>query len=308
MEGQLGHFLAFADGKALHLNNATWLKPLKFVEFMRDIGSRFSVNDVLRLEAYRTRLEAGGLTFLEFSYVLMQSYDFLHLYQTFDCILQVGGSDQWGNSIMGADLVRRMTGGEAYVLVTPLMATSTGAKMGKTESGAVWLDARMTSPYEYYQFWRNADDRDVERFLALFTFLPMDEVRALGRLEGAELNRAKEVLAFEVTKIIHGEQEARKAQAAARELFGGRETGAELPTVELERTRIADGISVAELFKEAGLVKSGNEARSLIAQRGLSINGEAVTDPHARIDLSTLDNGHLMLSRGRKQRMRVICK
>jgi len=200
---QLAHFLDFRDGRALMLNNADWLKPLSFIGFMRDIGARFSVNEILRLEAYRARLEAGGLSFLEFSYVLVQSYDFLRLYQDHDCILQVGGSDQWGNSIAGADLIRRVTGGEAFVLVAPLISTGAGTKMGKSEKGAVWLDPLLTSPYDYYQYWRNVDDSAVERSLAIFTFLPVDEIRALSGKEGVELNRAKEVLAFEATRLCH---------------------------------------------------------------------------------------------------------
>jgi len=308
IEGQLGAFLDFSDGRALALNNAAWLTKLNFIAFMRDIGSRFSVNDVLRLEAYRTRLEAGGLTFLELSYVLMQSYDFLHLYQKFGAVLQVGGSDQWGNSVEGADLIRRVTGGEAYVLVTPLFETAEGAKMGKTATGAIWLDAQLTSPYEYYQYWRNTDDRDVERFLAIYTFLPMEEVRALGKLHGAELNQAKEVLAFEATKLLHGETAAREAQDAARALFAGGGSGENVPTTEIACDQLAEGMPVTDLFKTAGLVTSANEARSLIAQNGLAINGEPVADPRARIDLTALDGSSLMLSRGRKRHMRVVCK
>lgn len=307
MRGQLAHFFDFSEEQALLVNNADWLTKLNFVEFMRDIGSRFSVNEILRLEAYRTRLEAGGLSFLEFTYVLMQSYDFLELHRRYGCTLQVGGSDQWGNSIMGADLIRRVTGDEAFVLVTPLIATSTGAKMGKSEAGAVWLDPARTSPYDYFQYWRNTDDRDVERFLAIFTFLPMDEVRALGSLEGAELNRAKEVLAFEATRLLHGEEEARKAQEAAQALFGSAES-ADVPTTEVERARLEAGLPITELFKEAGLVTSANEARSLIKQGGLSLNGEPVVDAHARISPSALQNGHLMLSRGRKRHMRIVCR
>jgi tyrosyl-tRNA synthetase len=304
---QLERFIDFSEGRALALNNADWLTRLNFVAFMRDIGTKFSVNEILRLEAYRTRLEAGGMTFLELSYVLIQSYDFLHLYREYDSALQVGGSDQWGNSIMGADLIRRVEGGEAFVLVHPLVETSTGIKMGKSEAGTVWLDPAKTPPYDYYQFFRNLPDPDVERFLAWFTFLPMEEVRELGRLQGAELNRAKEVLAFEATKILHGEEEARKAQAAARALFAGA-VAEEVPTTEIEGARLAEGMAITELFKEAGLVASANEARSLIAQGGLSINGETVTDPRGRVDLSAMENGHLMLSRGRKRHMRVVCR
>jgi tyrosyl-tRNA synthetase len=302
---QVEKFFNFRDGRALLLNNADWLKSLKYVEFMREIGSRFSVNEILRLEAYRTRLEAGGLSFLEFSYVLMQSYDFLKLYQDYGCVLQVGGSDQWGNSVAGADLIRRVTGARAFVVVTQLILTGAGTKMGKTEAGSIWLDPQMTSPYEYYQYWRNTDDRDVERFLALFTFLPINEVRALGRQEGADLNRAKEVLAFEATRIIHGDEEASKAQRAARALFAG-EGGEEVPTTEMARSRLVEGVLVIELFKDAGLVSSANEARSLITQGGLAINGRSVADPRARVDASAVEDGALMLSRGRKRHMRVV--
>lgn len=306
MRPQLERFLDFREGRALAVNNADWLVPLSFIGFMREIGSRFTVNQILDLEAYRTRLEKGGLSFLEFSYVLVQSYDFLHLYKEYDCILQVGGSDQWGNSIAGADLVRRVTGGQAFVLVTPLITTGAGGKMGKSERGSVWLDPRMTSPYEYYQYWRNVDDSKVEQLLGIFTFLPMEEVRALGRLEGVELNRAKEVLAFEATKIVHGEEEARRAQEAAHALFAGAGDEESIPTVEIDRRTLADGLPVTALFKAAGLVPSTNEARRLIQQRGLSINGEVVTDPNARIGPADMENGHIMLRAGRKNYKRVV--
>jgi tyrosyl-tRNA synthetase len=308
IKAQLSRLLDFSDDRALLLNNKEWLKPLAFMDFMRTIGTRFSVNEILRLEAYRTRLDAGGLTFLELCYVLMQSYDFLRLYEDHDCVLQVGGSDQWGNSISGADLIRRMTGGEAFVLVHPLLATASGAKMGKSEKGAVWLSADRTSPYDYYQYWRNTDDRDVASRLAIFTFLPMDEVRRLGSLEGVELNQAKEVLAFEATRLLHGDEAAEKAQAAARSLFAGDGQTGEVPTVEVERARLQTGMAVTELFKEAGLVSSANEARSLITQGGLSINGEAVQDARARIDLSGMPDDQLTLSRGRKRHMRVVVR
>lgn len=302
---QLERFLDFTDDRALALNNADWLTKLNFVAFMRDIGTRFSVNEVLRLEAYRTRLEAGGMTFLELSYVLIQSYDFLHLFNEYDCVLQVGGSDQWGNSIMGADLIRRVTGGDAFVLVTPLLEASNGAKMGKSATGAVWLDAARTPPYEYFQWFRNLPDQDVERFMACFTFLPMEEVQRLTAAEGADLNRAKEILAFEATKILHGEEEARKALEAARALFGGGASPESVPTTELDKSDLGEGLTVTELFKRAGLVSSANEARSLISQGGLSINGSAVTDPRAQVAAGDLQNGGLMLSRGRKRHMRV---
>ncbi|HZU13680.1 MAG TPA: tyrosine--tRNA ligase [Chloroflexota bacterium] len=303
---QLERFLDFSDGRALALNNLEWLKPLHFIDFMRDIGSRFSLNRVLDLEAYRTRLEAGGMTFLELSYVLIQSYDFLHLNEAYDAILQVGGSDQWGNSIMGADLIRRVTGGDAFVLVTPLIETSTGAKMGKSAAGTIWLNAEKTPPFEYYQWFRNIADADVARFLALFTFLPMDEVRQLGSLPGAEINRAKEILAFEAARIMHGEAAARQAQEAAHALFAGAGSAETVPTAEIDRERLEAGMSVTDLFKQAGLVSSGNEARALINQGGLSVNGRPVSDIHCRVSLSDLDNGAIMLSRGRKQHIRAV--
>jgi tyrosyl-tRNA synthetase len=305
---QLERFVDFSDGRALALNNLDWLKPLNFIEFMRDIGTRFSVNEILRMEAYRTRLEAGGMTFLELSYVLIQSYDFLHLYNHYDSVLQVGGSDQWGNSIMGADLIRRVKGGDAFVLVTPLVETSSGTKMGKSATGTVWLDADKTPPYEYYQWFRNIPDADVERFLAIFTFLPMDEVRRMGRLDGAELNHAKETLAYEATRILHGEEAADRSREAARALFGGTpDASASVPTVTIERRQLEEGLPITELFKLAGLVSSANEARSLIAQGGLSLNGEAVTDPRGRVGEEALQNGgSIRLSRGRKRHMRVV--
>ncbi|MGI8825009.1 MAG: tyrosine--tRNA ligase [Chloroflexota bacterium] len=303
---QLERFLDFDEGHALLLNNVDWLKPLSFVGFMRDIGSRFSVNELLRLEAYRARLEAGGLSFLEFTYVLMQSYDFLQLFQKYDCVLQIGGSDQWGNSIAGAGLVRRVTGGEAYVLVSPLLGMQSGVKMGKTTGGALWLDPSMTSPYDYYQYFRNTADADVENRLAIFTFLPMGRVRELGGLRDVEVNRAKEILAFEATKLVHGEVEAQRAQDAARALFGGEGSDEAVPAIEVARSRLAVGIPVTELFKEAGLVNSANEARQRIREGGLSVNGERVTDPQLRLDLSPALGGHLMLSLGRKRHVRVL--
>jgi tyrosyl-tRNA synthetase len=302
IKGQFARFLDFSDGRALLINNADWLTRLNFVEFMRDIGTRFTVNQVLSLEAYRTRLEAGGMTFLELSYVLMQSYDFLRLYLDHDCVLQIGGSDQWGNCISGADLIRRMTGGKALVEVGPLITTGSGEKMGKSARNAPWLSAQLTSPYDYYQYWRNVDDSAVERCLAIFTFLPMDEVRALSSLEGAELNRAKEVLAFEATRLLHGKEAAEKAQAAARALFAGAGSDDTVPLAEIERDRLAAGIKVTDLFVHAGLAGSGNEARKLIRQNGLAINGQRVADEQMVVTIDALTDGHLLLKRGKMYR------
>lgn len=304
---QFGHFLDFSGDRALLLNNADWLGSLQLLPFLREIGTRFGVNDLLHLEAYQTRLQAGGLSFLEFSYALLQAYDFMHLYRTHDCVLQAGGSDQWGNCLAGADLIRRASGGRAFVLVSPLLVTANGTKMGKTERGAVWLDPDRTTPFEYYQFWRNTDDRDVERFLALFTFLPMEEVRSLTATTGSRLNHAKEVLAFEATSLVHGAEEASHARDAARALFAGQSADeTSVPAIRLARERLTAGILAAELFAEAKLVTSRNEARTLIRQRGLAIDGQTLTDPHAQVRLADADGGTLLLSRGQKRHCRVL--
>jgi tyrosyl-tRNA synthetase len=305
---QVARFLDFSNDKALLLNNADWLMPLNLIDFMRDIGARFSVNEVLRLEAYRTRLEAGGLSFLEFSYFLLQSYDFLYLYRNYDCILQIGGSDQWGNSIMGADLVRRVTGGQAFVAVSPLLTAAGGAKMGKSVGNAPWLSAEMTSPYDYYQYWRNVGDAQVGRLLPIYTFLAMEQIRELASAEGAELNRAKEVLAFEATRLLHGEEEAESAREAARALFVGGEGGEDVPTAEIDCSRLEDGIPVTELCKLAGVAASANQARTLINQGGLTLNGERVTDARLLVTRDAMQNGHIMLRAGKKQHKRLICR
>ncbi|HSG29310.1 MAG TPA: tyrosine--tRNA ligase, partial [Candidatus Krumholzibacterium sp.] len=242
LKKQFSRFIDFSEDKALMLNNAEWLRPLNYVEFLRDIGRHFSVNKMLAAESYRMRLETG-LNFIEFNYMLLQAYDFLHLYENYDCKLQMGGNDQWGNILAGTDLIRRVNGGDAEALTFPLLTTASGGKMGKTEKGAVWLDAEKTLPYEYYQYWINCDDRDAGKFLAMFTFLPMDEVRRLGSLEGAELREAKEVLAFEATRLAHGEIEALKARETSKTLFSGGGGGSDsTPTVEIEAAKLKEGI------------------------------------------------------------------
>jgi tyrosyl-tRNA synthetase len=305
---QMTRFLDFSEGKALLVNNADWLVDLNYVDFMREVGSRFTVNQILDLEAYRTRLEAGGLTFLEFSYVLLQSFDFLRLFQDHQCILQIGGSDQWGNSIAGMDLIRRVTGAQAFVEVSPLVTTGSGVKMGKSESGALWLDRNMTTPFEYFQYWRNVDDGAVGRCLAAFTYLPMDEVRRLGALEGADRNLAKETLAFEATRLLHGEEDALKAREAASALFQTGDDSENAPTWELDRSRLEAGIRIVDLAKESGLVQSTNEARSLIQQGGLSVDGQPVADVHSILSPDDLTNGRVLLRAGRKRFIRVVAK
>jgi tyrosyl-tRNA synthetase len=273
LQKQMSRYIDFGGGKALMLNNADWLTKLNYIEFLRDVGRHFTVAHMLSAEVYKTRLESG-LNFVEFNYVLLQAYDFLHLYRAYGCILQTGGSDQWSNILAGADLIRREERGEAFALVTELLSTASGAKMGKTEKGAVWLDPERTSPYEYYQFWINTEDADVEKFLALFTFLPMDRVREVGRLQGADLRQAKEVLAFEATKISHGEGEARKARETSRTLFAGEAASAEAaPAHAVSHTRLSEGIPVHELFADA-FGKSRREALRNAAAGGCYFDGE----------------------------------
>jgi len=307
LKKQLERFIDFSDQEATMLDNAEWLAPLNFIEFLRDIGRHFSVNRMLAAESYRQRMETG-LNFIEFNYMLLQAYDFLHLYRTHGCTLQLGGNDQWGNILAGADLIRRVENGEAEALTFPLLTTSSGAKMGKTAKGAVWLDAERTSPYDYYQYWINVDDRQVGQFLGLFTFLPMEEVRELSVLEGAELRKAKEVLAFEATKINHGEEEAARARSAAQALFSGNAgDDSSVPTVEIPRGAIREGVPAFELFSEAGLVKSRSEARRLIKQGGAYINGRRVDGFDQLVTLEDLDDeSTLLLRAGKKKFVRVV--
>lgn len=305
-KAQLARYLDFDSGKALMLNNADWLTKLNYIEFLRDIGRHFSVNRMLAAEAYRVRLETG-LSFIEFNYMLLQAYDFLHLYREYGCVLQMGGSDQWGNILAGVDLTRRVEGATVYASVFPLITTSSGAKMGKTEAGAVWLDRELVSPYKYYQFWINTEDPDVERFLALFTFLPMDRVKELGRLQGADLREAKEVLAYEATKITHGEEEARKAKEASRRLFAEGGTAREgVPTTALDAEDLAAGIPVTELFRRVGLCGSRGAARRLIEQGGAYVNDERVASIDVLVTDKDLMEGAILLRAGKKHHHRVI--
>jgi len=304
---QLARFLDFRDGRAIMENNADWLARLNYIDFLRDIGRHFSVNRMLSAESYRMRLQTG-LSFIEFNYMLLQSYDFLHLYRTYDCRIQMGGSDQWGNIVAGADLIRRVEGGSAFGITFPLITTASGVKMGKTHDGAVWLDPELTAPYDYYQYWINQDDADVARFLALFTFLPMDEVRVLASLEGAELRRAKEVLAYEATRICHGGEAAEKAQEASRRLFGGGGRGPAdaAPTFEVPRREMEQGLPAYILFEMAGLCKTRGDARRLIAQGGGYVNDERIDAFDRLIDANALSGGSLLLRAGKKRYVRVM--
>ncbi len=296
---QLSKFIDFGEGKAMVVNNADWLLDLNFVDFMREVGVHFSVNRMLTFDAYKNRLEQG-LTFFEFGYMLMQSYDFLHLYREHDCKLQLGGSDQWSNMLGGYELVRKLEQDKVYSMTFKLLATSSGIKMGKTQAGTIWLDPEKTPPYELYQYMRNTDDRDVEKFLSLLTFLPMEEVRRLGALEGAEINKAKEVLAFEVTSLIHGEEEAKKSEQAAQSLFSGSADEGAIPFTEMDRSVFQEGIGILNLLTELGLTKSNGEARRLVQQGGISIDDVKVEDISRQVNLDDFQDGKILIRKGRK--------
>jgi tyrosyl-tRNA synthetase len=303
---QLSRFLDFSAGKALMVNNADWLVDLNYIEFLRDIGRHFSVNRMLAAESYRIRLETG-LSFIEFNYMLLQAYDYWHLFKTYDCRLQMGGNDQWGNILAGADLIRRLEGQVVHALTFPLITTSSGIKMGKTHKGTIWLDPDLTSPYEYYQYWINQDDRDMERFLALFTFLPMEEVHRLGSAQGDAITEAKEILAFEATALCHGREEADKARNAAKQLFGAEGAGLpeSVPTVAMSARDMEQGIAAYILFERCGLSKSRGEARRLITQGGGYVNGERIETFDQLISPEDLQKGSLLLRAGKKRYLRV---
>ena len=303
MKQAFSAFLDYGDGAtdAVMLNNAEWLDGLKYLDFLRDIGRHFSVNRMLSFESVKSRLDREqSLSFLEFNYMILQAYDFMELYRRENCILQMGGSDQWGNIVNGIDLTRRVVDKEVYGLTTPLLTTSDGRKMGKSAGGAVWLNADMLSPYEYWQFWRNTTDADVGRFLKLFTELPVDEWERLGALEGSEINEAKALLATEVTTLMHGAEAAATAAKTAREVFEKGGIGDDLPTLILSTEDVSEGISVVQLIVRSGLAKSGKDAKRLIAENGARLNDEPLTDAGLMIDVEALA-GPIKLSAGKKR-------
>jgi tyrosyl-tRNA synthetase len=305
IKGQIAKFIDFDSGSAVLVDNAEWLNGLNYIDFLRDIGRHFSVNRMLSFETYKIRLETG-LSFIEFNYQLLQSYDFLTLFQREGCKLQVGGDDQWGNIVSGADLTRRIEGAEVFGLTFPLVARSDGKKMGKTEKGALFLDPEVTSPYEFFQYWRNVADPDVRKFLMLYTFLPVEEVEKLGELEGQEINRAKEVLAYELTAIVHGAYEATKAKEAARAAFStGPGSTESIPSIEIEAGELEAGIPVLELFARTSLCSSRGEARRLVTQGGASVNDKKVTDIEQIIDLTWAENQRLTLRAGKKRYFQI---
>lgn len=294
---QMERFIDFSDDKAILVNNGDWLLNLNYVDFLRDVGTHFSVNRMLSAECFKQRLEKG-LSFLEFNYMLMQGYDFYVLNQKYGCKMQLGGDDQWSNMIAGVELVRRKAQGEAFAMTCTLLTNSQGQKMGKTVGGALWLDAEKTSPFDFYQYWRNVDDADVEKCLALLTFLPMDEVRRLGSLEGAQINEAKKVLAYEVTKLVHGEEEAKKAQDAANALFSGGADMSNVPTVTVSRDVLET--SLLDVLANNKIVPSKSEGRRLIQQGGLSINGEKVAEVARALTEEDFKDGSALIKRGKK--------
>lgn len=294
---QMEKLIDFSDGKAIMVNNADWLYNLNYIDFLRDVGVHFSVNRMLTAECFKQRMEKG-LSFLEFNYMLMQSYDFLELNKRYSCIMQLGGDDQWSNIISGVDLIRRKEGKPAYGMTFTLLTNSEGKKMGKTEKGALWLDPEKTSPYEFYQYWRNIDDTDVEKCLALLTFLPMEEVRRLGSLKDKEINEAKKVLAYEVTKIVHGEEEAINAKKAAEALFGAGGDLSNIPSSSVSRDLL--GSKILDVLMEAGIIPSKSEGKRLIQQGGLYVNDEKITDMNLEITESFFKNGSMLVRKGKK--------
>lgn len=304
IQQQVSKLVDFSEGKALLANNGDWLRDLNYLDFMRDIGAYFSVNRMLTADCYKARLEKG-LSFLEFTYMLLQSYDFLQLFQRHNCRLQIGGDDQWSNMLGGADLIRRKTQQDAYVTTFNLLLTHDGRKMGKTESGALWLDPARVSPYAFYQYWRNVDDADVQNCLALLTFLPMDEVRRLGALRDAAINEAKSVLAYEVTKILHGEQEAENAQKAAAALFGGGESSQAVPTAQITSAQLAEDARLTTLVVRAGLAASNSEARKLVQGGGIYIGDSPISDVSHTLQASDFGTDGILLRKGKKSYCRV---
>lgn len=296
---QMSRFIEFGEGKAQIVNNADWLRDLNFLDFMRDIGAHFSVNEMLRARAYVNRMEKG-LSFLEFSYMLMQGYDFLKLYQDYGCNLEFGGDDQWSNMLAGTELIRKKLGKDAGAMTINLLLKHDGTKMGKTAGGAVWLDPDKTSPYDFYQYWRNVDDADVLKFLRMMTFLPLEQIDEMDKWEGSQLNEAKKILAYELTSMVHGEEEAKKAQDTASSLFSGNMDAANMPSTTLSEADFTDSsIRVIDMLSKCGLIKTNSEGRRLMQQNGIALDDEKVTDPNATVTLDAVKAG-IVIKKGKK--------
>ena len=297
---QMERFIEFGEGKAQMVNNAEWLLNLNYVELLREVGACFSVNNMLRAECYKQRMEKG-LSFLEFNYMIMQSYDFYYLFKNYGCNMQFGGDDQWSNMLGGTELIRKKLGKDAHAMTITLLTDSQGKKMGKTAGNAVWLDANKTSPYEFYQYWRNVADGDVLKCIRMLTFLPLEQIDEMDKWEGSQLNKAKEILAYELTALVHGEEEANKAQEAAKSIFAGAGNSENMPSTNLENGDLtADGINVIDAMSKAGLVPSRGEARRLIQQGGVSVDDVKVTDPNYIIPLSDFEKGYIIIKKGKK--------
>ena len=305
---QMERFIDFSEGKALMVNNAEWLLKLNYVELLREVGACFSINNMLRAECYKQRMEKG-LSFLEFNYMIMQSYDFYMLYQKYGCNLQFGGDDQWSNMLGGTELIRRKLGKDASAMTITLLTDSQGHKMGKTAGNAVWLDPNKTSPFDFYQYWRNIDDADVLKCIKLLTFLPLDEIEKMESWAGSQLNRAKEILAFELTQMVHGTEEAEKAQASARALFGGGANAENMPTTEITAADLTDGeINILDLMLKAGLIPSKGEGRRLVQQGGVSVNDAKVSDISKAFTAADFEKGHVIIKKGKKVFHKVVLK
>ncbi len=303
---QMERFIEFGEGKAEMVNNADWLLDLNYVDVLREVGACFSVNNMLRAECYKQRMEKG-LSFLEFNYMIMQSYDFYHLFQTHGCNLQFGGNDQWSNMLGGTELIRRKLGKDAHAMTITLLLNSEGKKMGKTASGAVWLDANKTTPYDFYQYWRNVSDDDVLKCLRMLTFLPLEQIDEMDKWEGSQLNTAKEILAYELTGLVHGKEEAEKAQQAARALFAGAGNSADMPTTTLTDADLTDGaIGILSLMVKSGLAASNGEARRLVQQGGVSVNDAKVTDPTVVMTAADFGDDGLIIKKGKKVYHKVV--
>ena len=303
---QMSRFIDFSDGKALMVNNAEWLLDLNYIEFLREVGPHFSVNNMLRAECYKQRMEKG-LSFLEFNYMIMQSYDFYELFQRYGCNMQFGGDDQWSNMLGGTELIRRKLGKDAHAMTITLLLNSEGKKMGKTQSGAVWLDPEKTSPYEFYQYWRNVGDADVLKCLRMLTFLPLEQIDEMDRWEGSQLNQAKEILAYELTKLVHGEEEAGKAQDAAKALFGAGSSSENIPAFRLSEDDFTDGtIDLISVLQKSGLAATRSEARRNIEQGGVSVDGQQIKDVKAVYSKEQFEGDGLMVKRGKKNFKKVM--
>ena len=304
---QMEKFIDFSDGKALMLRNSAWLKPLNYIELLREVGPCFSVNNMLRAECYKQRMEKG-LSFLEFNYMIMQSYDFYYMFQHYGCNMQFGGNDQWSNMLGGTELIRRKLGKDAQAMTITLLLNSEGKKMGKTASGAVWLDPNKTSPFEFYQYWRNVGDADVLKCIRMLTFLPLEQIEEMDKWEGSQLNRAKEILAYELTALVHGEEEAKAAEASSKALFGGSGNDENMPTTEIMEADLTDGvIDIMTALVKTGLCASKSEARRNIQQGGVSVNDEKIADISASFNADALKNG-IVIKRGKKNFNKLILK